>query len=124
MRKHETEEATKLLLQCEATAVELGKESNGGDGHRFDKPIRAELAVTYERKKAGHGGLQTIDAHRGVSKLAVFVDDAVRRVVGGDAVDRPICERCDHEFPIFFRTERGVDLTVRVVPEKSGIGHQ
>ena len=52
-------------------------------------------AVVHEPHAEAERRLQAADAERGVVELAQLLDDGVRRVVGGDAVDRAVGEAGD-----------------------------
>ena len=60
--------------------------------------------------REGESGLQTDHAAGGLNKGLLFLVRCVRRVVGGDQVDRAVLEALDDGEPVSLGAERRVDL--------------
>ena len=72
------------------------------------------------RQAEREGRLEAADAEGGGVELAELVLDGVRRVVGGDAVDRAVEEAGDAGGDVVRRAQRRVHLGVGVVGEAAG----
>ena len=62
-----------------------------------------------------HGRLESDDAERRAVELERLLVGVMRRVVGGDDVDRPVAQALDHRVAVGLLAQRRVHLQVRVV---------
>ena len=62
-----------------------------------------------------HRGLEADDAERRAVELERLLVGVMRRVVGGDDVDRSVAQALDHRQPIGLLAQRRIHLEVRVV---------
>ena len=76
------------------------------------------------RERQRESGLQTDQSRRRVLELLVLLLQRVRRVVGGDRIDRAVGQALDHRDPIGFGAQRRIDLGVGVVVLERVVGQR
>ena len=87
--------------------IEIGRIA-GQAGQHLQHCEVARLYKMADRK--GEGGLQTDHAAGGLHKGLLFLVRCVRRVVGGDQVDRAVLEALDDGEPVSLGAEGRIDL--------------
>ncbi len=88
----------------------------GPDRQQLDQPRQSDDARVHEPIEAERKRrLETDDAERRAVELERLLVGMMRRVVGGDDVDRPVAEALDHRRTIGLFAQRRIHLEVRVV---------
>jgi hypothetical protein len=85
---------------------------------------RQVSARPHGRRDDRDGGLQAGHAGQGGAPLGLLVLQGVRRVVGGDAVDRAVGEPGAQRLDVGCGAQRRVDLEDRVVGAREVVGEQ
>ena len=81
----------------------------------YDLCERHAVLAVQDAQREAERGLEAGDAVGSALKLNLFLMRGVRRVVGGDAVDRAVQQRLDQGEAIGLGTQRWIHLGVGVV---------
>ncbi|MFM9079964.1 MAG: hypothetical protein ACKOTE_07485, partial [Opitutaceae bacterium] len=99
-----------------AAAAGQVEELRGAARHEVDHEGQPEAVAAHEHLEGnGQRGLEADDAVGREVELLVLLVIRVRRVVGGDDVDRPVAEPGDDRAAVLLGTQRRVHLEVGVV---------
>ena len=96
----------------------------GAARERVDEARQRQDALAHEAEQERKAELEADHPGRGLGHLDVLVEDAVRRVVGRDAVDRPVGERAAQRLDVLGLAQGRVHLARGVVAEQRLVGEQ